>query len=80
VQPLLQWKSNKCYIYYNGDRLRHKKRTRDEHFGKLLHYSGNEAEQSNQRQSTVRPNAIFDVIIQNDPRKGIPTSRNSVLQ
>ena len=30
--------------------------------------------------STVKPNAIFDVIIQNDPHKGIPNTRNSEPQ
>jgi hypothetical protein len=30
--------------------------------------------------STVKPNVVFDVIIQNDPHKGIPTTRNSELQ
>ena len=29
---------------------------------------------------TVKPNAIFDVIIQNDPHKGIPNTRNSEPQ
>jgi uncharacterized protein YxjI len=65
---------------HNGDRLRHKKG----HLKNTLEnfYIFREPRLNNQLndKTTVKPNAIFDVIIQNDHHKGIPTSRNSELQ